>query len=66
MRMLLSLILRGLLLEFGQNNFVFVGLLKPFVSVNSDFFKFFAAIGTLKIIKNIDFLTRMLRPLCAH
>jgi hypothetical protein len=33
--------------------------------VKSDF-KIFASLGTLKIIKNIDFLTRMLQTLWVH
>jgi hypothetical protein len=28
------------------------------------FLKIFAVLGTLKIIRNIEFLTHMLRPLC--
>jgi hypothetical protein len=42
----------------------FVKLLRPFVSVNSDFF--FTVLGTSKIIENIEFLTRMLLLLCAR
>ncbi len=40
---------------FGPN-FFFVELLRPFVNVDSDFY-LFAVSGTLKIIKNFDFLT---------
>jgi hypothetical protein len=62
---MLSLTLRMDFLSFGKENFS-VGLLRPFVGVNSDFFLIFAMLGTFKIIENIEFLTRMLRLLCAH
>jgi hypothetical protein len=44
----------------------FVKLLRPFVSVNSDFFKIFTVLGISKIIEKIEFLTRMLQLLCAR
>ncbi len=44
----------------------FVKLLRPFVGINSDFFKIFTVLGISKIIGKIEFLTRMLQLLCAR
>ena len=63
---MLSLILRRDFFEFGQTKIFFGKLLRPYVGVNSDFLQIFAVLGTLKIVEKIEFLTRMLRPLCAR
>jgi hypothetical protein len=49
---MLSLILRRIF--WGGKISLFVELLKPFVSANSDFLKFCAVLGTLKIINNYN------------
>jgi hypothetical protein len=36
-----------------NKNFFFWKLLRPYVGVNSDFFKIFAVLGTLKIVEKI-------------
>jgi hypothetical protein len=64
---MLSLISRRNFFGVWAKKFFFGRLLRPFVGVNSDFFKIFAVLSiTLKIIKNIELLTRMLRLLCSH
>ncbi len=64
---MLSLILRRIFFEFGQKKcFFFAKPLRPFVSVYRDFLINFDCLGTLKIIRNIEFLRGMLRTLCAR
>ncbi len=53
-------------MSLGKKIVFSVELLRPFVSVNRDFVIFFAALVTLKIIENTEFLMRILRPLCAQ
>jgi hypothetical protein len=53
-------------LSLGKKFFFFAKPLRPFVSVYKEFFKIFDFLGTLKIIKNFEFLRRMFRPLCAR
>ncbi len=57
----LRLMLRSFLFIYLGNKKIFVELLRPFVCVNSDFFIFWG-----NFVKNFDFLTRMLWPLCAR
>ncbi len=63
---LLSLILRRIFLRFGQKQILSVELLRPFLSNNSDFLKYWLFQVLKKIIKSFDFLMRVLWPLCAH
>ncbi len=62
---MLSLILRRDFFEFGQKK-IFPEALESICWCQKWFFKIVAVLETLKIIKNIEFLTRMLRPLCAR
>ncbi len=64
MRIAQSIFKEVFFLSFGQKFFFPVALLRPLISVNNDFLKFFNFLGTEKIIKKYDFLTRMLWPLC--
>ncbi len=59
---LLSLILGRIFLWFRRKQLFF----ETIYFCQLRFFQFFAVLGTLKIIKNTDFLTHMLRPLCMH
>ncbi len=65
---MVSLILRREFFEFGQEKFVFREAfdLRPFFGVNGDLKFFFRCFRYFKIIENIEFLTRKLRPLCAR
>ncbi len=48
---------------FGPKNF-WSGSFETICKCQLRFFQIFAVLGTLKIIKNMELLTRMLRPLC--
>jgi hypothetical protein len=65
MRML-SVFLRRIFVEFGQKNFFFPEAFETIYKRQQRFLKIFDVLGTLKMIKKIEFLTRMLRPLCAR
>ncbi len=58
--------LGGFFFEFGQKKKFFTEAFETICKRQQRFLKFFDVLGALKIIKNFEFLTRMLRPLCAR
>jgi hypothetical protein len=63
---MLSVFLRRIFIEFGQKKNFFPEAFETICKRQQRFLKIFDVLGTLKIISKIEFLRRMLRPLCAR
>ena len=53
-------------MSLGKNKFFFPEAFETICKRQQRFLKIFDVLGTLKINKKIEFLTRMLLPLCAR
>jgi hypothetical protein len=62
---MLSLILKWDFFLVWAKNFFFLEAFETICWCQWRFFQIFVVLGSLKIIENFEFLTRMLRPLCA-